>query len=256
MRKVCTGHAVFYNKRHERRGYVLQERYKSIPVESDAYLLELLRYIHLNPLRKGIVRSLEELERYLWTGHSALCRIVPRPWQTTGDILALFAPDKHKAIRAYREFVRDGVRMRGMPSSAGDVASRIARSSETEPLISNTAIEVEDPSDDGRSEAEAFRRTQDVVERGDRLRREGWTLERLAERICDLLHLHPDELWRKGRENRISIAKGVICYIARRELGMTSKDISGFLGVSSSAVSQAAKRGERFIRENGLQVLP
>ena len=67
-----TGYAVTFNKRHKRSGHLFQNRYKSIVCEEDSYLLELIRYIHLNPLRAGLVKDLKELDRYPWTGHSAI----------------------------------------------------------------------------------------------------------------------------------------------------------------------------------------
>ena len=66
MRRFLTGYAVFYNRRHGRHGHLFQNRYKSIVVEEDAYFQELVRYIHLNPLRAGVIDSIYKLERYRW----------------------------------------------------------------------------------------------------------------------------------------------------------------------------------------------
>jgi len=70
MRRLLTGYAVRFNRRHRRWGHLFQNRYKSILVEEDSYLLELVRYVHLNPLRAGVVNRLEDLDQYPWTGHS------------------------------------------------------------------------------------------------------------------------------------------------------------------------------------------
>ncbi len=72
MRRLMTGYAVTFNRRHKRSGHLFQNRYKSIVCEEDPYLLELIRYIHLNPLRAGLVKDLRELDRYRWCGHSAI----------------------------------------------------------------------------------------------------------------------------------------------------------------------------------------
>ena len=61
-----------YNKRHKRSGHLFQNRYKSVVCEEDIYLLELIRYIHLNPLRASLVQNLQELDKYQWTGHSTI----------------------------------------------------------------------------------------------------------------------------------------------------------------------------------------
>ena len=72
MKKLLTGYVVNFNLRHKRTGHLFQNRYKSIICEDDPYLLELTRYIHLNPLRAGLVGSLKELGYYRWSGHSAI----------------------------------------------------------------------------------------------------------------------------------------------------------------------------------------
>jgi REP element-mobilizing transposase RayT len=86
MRRLMTGYAVTFNKRHKRSGHLFQNRYKSIVCEEDSYLLELIRYIHLNPLRAGLAKDLKELDKYPWTGHSAIMgkkNKVPRPQTAT-----------------------------------------------------------------------------------------------------------------------------------------------------------------------------
>jgi putative transposase len=61
MRRLLTGYAIYFNRRYRRHGQLFQNRYKSILCQEDLYLLELVRYIHLNPLRAGIVRDLKAL---------------------------------------------------------------------------------------------------------------------------------------------------------------------------------------------------
>jgi REP element-mobilizing transposase RayT len=80
MRSLVTGYAGAFNRRHKRHGHLFQNRYKSV-VEEDPYLQGLARYIHLNPLRAGLVRDLTALDRYRWTEHSAVLGRVKRPWQ-------------------------------------------------------------------------------------------------------------------------------------------------------------------------------
>ena len=72
MRRLMTGYAVTFNIRHRRSGHLFQNRYKSVVCEEDPYLLELIRYIHLNPLRAKLVEDLKALDKYPWTGHSAI----------------------------------------------------------------------------------------------------------------------------------------------------------------------------------------
>jgi putative transposase len=109
IRRLLTGYAVTFNRRHARSGHLFQNRYKSIVCEEEPYLLELIRYIHLNPLRAGLVKDLEELAFYPWSGHAVLLGRKVLDGQTIDEILALFAKSKNKARRAYRQFLLDGV---------------------------------------------------------------------------------------------------------------------------------------------------
>ena len=81
MRRLLTGYAITYNRRHKGHGHLFQNRYKSIVCDEDAYFRELLRYIHLNPVRAKVVNTISELERYSWSGHSVLMGTMKHEWQ-------------------------------------------------------------------------------------------------------------------------------------------------------------------------------
>jgi hypothetical protein len=107
------------NRRHQRVGHLCQNRYKSIVVEEAPYLLELTRYLHLNPLRAGVGADLRALDRSPWTGHRALLGARPCPWQATGAILQQFGPMPPRARKAYRAFVAAGVPLGRRPELQG-----------------------------------------------------------------------------------------------------------------------------------------
>jgi putative transposase len=109
MQRLLGGYASAFNKRHDRAGYLFQNRFKSIVAEAEPYFLELLRYIHLNPLRAHLVSDLDALDRYPWTGHAALLGHHLRPWQETDGVLQQFGTAVGAARRAYRAFVAAGL---------------------------------------------------------------------------------------------------------------------------------------------------
>jgi REP element-mobilizing transposase RayT len=90
MRKILTGYVVKFNRRHRRYGHLFQNRYKSIVCQEDRYLKELVRYIHLNLLRAGLVKDIIELSQGPWSGHSALMDKVKREWQNSEYVLSFF----------------------------------------------------------------------------------------------------------------------------------------------------------------------
>ena len=105
MRKLLTGYAVSYNRRHNRHGYLFQNRYKSIVCEEESYLLELVRYIHLNPVRAKVAKTLEELDAYPYSGHSVIIGKVGHTWQDREYVLRLFSNREGRSKREYRKFV-------------------------------------------------------------------------------------------------------------------------------------------------------
>jgi putative transposase len=105
MRRVLTGYAVGYNHRHRRQGHLFQNRFKSILCQEEPYLLEVVRYIHLNPLRAGIVEDLRSLDGYPYCGHSRIMGRIKSAWQDTGYILRLFGDRISNARRRYNQFV-------------------------------------------------------------------------------------------------------------------------------------------------------
>jgi putative transposase len=145
---VLTGYVVNFNRRHKRVGHLFQNRYKSTVVEAEPSLLELVRYLHLNPLRAQEVRDLRALDRDPWTGHSALLGTVPRPWQETATILAQFGPARARARRAYHAFVAAGLPQGhrpefgggGLVRSAGGWAAVRARRRREDPTVADPRI--------------------------------------------------------------------------------------------------------------------
>ena len=90
MRRLLTGYAVRYNLRHRRNGHLFQNRYKSIVCDAESYFTELVRYIHLNPLRVNLVKDLRELERYRYCGHGVITGKQGYEWQDRDYVLGWF----------------------------------------------------------------------------------------------------------------------------------------------------------------------
>jgi putative transposase len=109
MRRLLTGYAVTFNLHHHRSGHLFQNRFKSIICEEDPYLLELVRYIHLNPLRVGIVSSMAELNEYPWSGHAVLMGRREMPGQNVEEVLRYFGKRAKTARKKYQTFVEDGI---------------------------------------------------------------------------------------------------------------------------------------------------
>src|SRR4030042_6037486 len=108
MRKLLTWYAQYYNRRHRRTGHLFETRYKSILCDEETYLLALVRYIHLNPVRAKVVKTMKELDGYPWSGHRMIIAKDENPWMDRAHVLGQFTGTKRKAIREYRRFVQEG----------------------------------------------------------------------------------------------------------------------------------------------------
>jgi REP element-mobilizing transposase RayT len=107
MRRLNQVYTQGFNRRHDRAGHILQGRYKSILVEKQSYLLELTRYVVLNPLRAGAVAAAEQ---WPWSSYRATAGITAAPhWLQVDWVLANFGAERDAARVAYRQFVAAGV---------------------------------------------------------------------------------------------------------------------------------------------------
>jgi putative transposase len=99
-------YAAHFNRRHDRRGHLFQGRFKAILVDADAYLLELIRYIHLNPVRAGLCTRAED---YAWSGHHSYLGNEMGSWVSISWVLSQFGADADFARARYSSFVAQGV---------------------------------------------------------------------------------------------------------------------------------------------------
>jgi len=106
MRQLNGVYTQRFNRRHERIGHLFQGRFKAILAERDAYLLELSRYVVLNPVRAGMVES---PDRWPWSSYAATAGLASAPaWLSVEWLLRQFAPERGAAQEAYRRFVAEG----------------------------------------------------------------------------------------------------------------------------------------------------
>jgi len=246
MRSLLTGYAGGFNRRHRRSGHLFQNRYKSIVVEEEPYFLELIRYLHSNPLRSGVVANLRALDRYPYTGHAAILGKVPQPWQATADVLRRFANDARRARARYRAFVEAGVPLGrrpefqggGLVRSAGGWAAvqtlrrgREAYTADERVLGAGAFVE--------KLLQEAERHTREQ----ERARRRPVTLQTLARRIGVSLGLTTETLLGETRVRAVTRARQLLAYVWVEHLGRRASDLAKALGQTRANVTWAAKQG-------------
>jgi putative transposase len=257
MRRLLTGYAVTFNRRYHRHGHLFQNRYKSILCEEDSYLQELVGYIHLNPLRAGLVKDLKELGSYDYSGHSVLLGTRKRDWQDREYVLRYFGQTEREAKREYLSFVSKGIDEGRKPELVGGGLLRSVGG--WEGLKEARELGQRVKSDErilGRSEfvEQVLREAGEQWERRARLERRGKNLRLIIEKVADSFGVDTNDLMSGSRSRKVAKARAAICYLAVREFGLSCASVAKELRISPSAVSKSAVRGHReldaaFIRE-------
>jgi putative transposase len=235
MRRLLTGYAVVFNHRHNRNGHLFQNRYKSIVCQEDAYLLELVRYIHLNPLRAGLVHSLNELDSYKWSGHSGILGHGQLEGQKTDDVLSMFSNKKKLALKQYGKFIADGVPLGKRDELVGGGLRRSLKLSGTE------EHESYDERILGSGEfVEQIRKEFEMPEP----EASPVTLEEIIKHIARIYKIDQTALRQGGKTKELCDARGVLCYLSVKKFGLNGAAIARKLNITRSGVLVAARRGE------------
>ena len=247
MSKILTGYAVNFNNRHRRHGHLFQNRYKSIVCQEDLYLKELVRYIHLNLLRSGLVKDLRELNRCPWSGHSALTGRVERKWQACDDVLSIFG-DGRNGRKNYLHYVHEGVGQGRRPELVGGGLIRsLGGWSEVLALRRRGEKQAYDQRILGDSDfvQDVISGLDELVKRNLRLSGQQIDIDKLASNVCKKHKLSMSELRSGSRRNEITEARRIVSWIAVKELGYCGADVARYLGVTTSCVNRLVSGGKK-----------
>jgi putative transposase len=250
MRRVLTGYAVWFNRRHQRSGHLFQNRYKSIVCEEDQYLLELVRYIHLNPIRSRVVKSLEELDRYRWSGHGVILGKVRRDWQEREYVLSRFGRKERKSIRAYRKYLEEGKGIGRRPELVGGGLVRSLGGWSQVVSLRGRGEEVDYDArilGSGDFVHEVMREAEERVARQVRNRGRR-SIEEIVVKMCTEASVDEKEVRSGSRRRRVSQVRTEIACLLSREMGMPMAEIARRLGVGTSAIAMAI--GRKYAKSN------
>ena len=246
MQRLLTGYVVTYNRRHRRFGHLFQNRYKSILCQEDPYLLELVRYIHLNPLRAKRVSDYRALGRHPYCGHSVILGRSNNDWQDVDSVLRLFGDTQATARGRYREFVRKGIAQGRrsdliggglLRSQGGWVAVRALRRAGAYQKGDERIL------GDGEFVDEVLSQAEEQLQQKYRMQAEGYDLHKLIERVAEIMELSPEEIVAPGKERKRTQARSMLCYWATDRLGISQTQLANTLNLTQPAVSQAVRRG-------------
>jgi REP element-mobilizing transposase RayT len=245
MRKFLTGYAIRYNLRHKRHGHLFQNRYKSIVCEEDAYFLELVRYIHLNPLRAQLVEDISELDMYPWSGHAVVLGHIQNEWQDRDYMLSWFGQKEGEAKTAYRHYVQEGIPLGRRPELVG--GGLIRSKGGWSHVLSARRSGVLDAADERILGGSDF--VQRVIEEADkRLKYQVSDDARIKEaegyvrRVCKEAGINLHELKGGCRRRQISSIRSGLARTLTEKYGLSLAETARQLGVSTPAISKLVSR--------------
>ena len=203
--------------------------------------MELVRYIHLNPLRAKLVPDLAGLNRYPWSGHADLLGKQEMAGQATKEVYYHFGKSMQKGRHGYLKFIKDGSSQGKRQDLGGGGLKRSQ--------VAQAAAKLETESFDERvlgsgDFVDGLRRQQGLREKMD----QGVLLPELLGRVARYYGMDSDMLLRRSRGLDVSTARDVFCFLAVRELHHSGTEAGDMLGIKRSAVSHAVRRGEGILQ--------
>ncbi len=245
MRRLLSGYAISYNRRHRRHGYLFQNRYKSIVCEEEPYFKELVRYIHLNPLRARLVENLAKLDRYRYCGHSVLVGRVKNDWQDRDYVLKWFGPKEGEARSAYRQFVKKGIDQGRRQDLVG--GGLIRSQGGWSAVKSIRRLGVREKSDERILGSGDF--VEKLIQQSDQTRKEQFAVhERMQhavsyiQKICMKEKVSAEALKSGSRRQKASMVRSQLAKKLVEDWGLSLTETGRHLGVSPSAITKILYR--------------
>jgi len=213
MQNISFRYTGYLNRRKQRTGHVFQGRYKALLIDADSYLVELVRYIHCNPVRAGIVDSPIQ---YPWSSHRAYLGQESIPWLTTEWVLAQFASEEKKATVLYSDFILEGIHEahRGEFYS-GTFEGRIL-------------------GDDSFNEKSLIRAKQRFQSR--------LTMARLVSAVCEGFGIGPETLAEPGKRQPAATARAVAACLVLEAENLTLTELGNCVQRDITALSRSSAR--------------
>jgi REP element-mobilizing transposase RayT len=242
MRRLLSSYAMYYNKAHQRHGYLFQNRYKSIVCEEEPYFMELVRYIHLNPLRAKVVHSLSHLADYPWCGHGSILGVRKRDWQDNGYVLRWFGSKE-----GYRDFIEQGIGQGRRPelvggglvrSHGGWSAVKAMRQSGAEEKSDERVLGSGEFVDRLLGDAEEkIKRQLPPLELASRVRK-------IVEKACAKEKIRREVLLSGSRRRDVSAVRAKLAKVLVDDMGISMAEAARQIGVTTSGVAQVLRRQE------------
>lgn len=251
MRQLLTRYAVYFNHRYKRSGHLFQNRYKSIVCQEDSYLMELIRYVHLNPLKASLVHDVRELSGYRWSGHRALIGKEMRPWQAKDEVLSYFSSNEGEAVKKYEEYVQEGTKTKvnfeggGLIRSMGGLVEAIAARKDAHRQMYDDRI-----LGDGEFVGEILKKHEADTEKCFTVKTKINSLNDLITLVAIKMKIEKEDLRGSQKNIRLAKARSLISYVGQQYLEESGTSIGLALNKNRATMSIAYGRGKELLQQD------
>ena len=214
MQGVNQRYTQYYNLRYKQSGHLFQGRYKAILCQRDSYLLELVSYIHLNPVRAGIIQNPSD---YIWSSHRFYLNNSKSDFINTSFVLSIFSKSSRDARNRYLQFVNNHI---GQPHQEDYYPHPPILGDDT--FIAQLNLRFEDRNIHFKRSTEQF------------------TLEKIAKIVCDTVGVDICVLRERGRSSSISLSRSLFVFMARNYSYSSNNEIARFLERDPSLITRLA----------------
>ena len=214
MQNLTLRYVTYINRKHGRTGHLFQGRFKSLLIEDIGYLKELIRYIHLNPVRAGIVNKPDE---YPWNSHCAYLTPSEFPWVSAKQILNLFSHDETEGLNRYTQFIHNAI---------GVEYEIDLQFEHSHGVIGEDTSMSEIP----RNVFESQKRQLSLTE--------------LVEAICEKYKISSYTLCSMGKNPQVSHARSMLALLVKESKGISITELGNYLHRDASGISKLANRFE------------
>ena len=244
MKPLQCDYAHHYNKKYDRRGPLFSDRFKSIATQDQYYLERIIRYIHLNPVRAGICKTVDELDRYSWSGHRMIMKNETSGFQEINQVLRRFGKTTADGLAKYREFIEAGL----SANEDDEIFSSIRANNAGTRNRNSAGSWVIGDSDFQRLVIEKDRQNRLMLAR---CRRDGISLDDVLKKTAEKTGVEEQQIMCRSKRTPQAEARMVFCFLAR-ELGFPTLITGKFLGIQQAAVSNAARKGAVLAKDGNI----
>lgn len=225
MHQLLTAYTVYFNRKHNESGHLMQGRFGATVVDEDDYILKLSRYVHLNPVyirthkNKSVRERIQILRKYRWSSYrSYIGKVQPLDFVNYGPVLEMMGKPKKKQSAVYRRFVESGISDIDAAFIETKKRSRLCiGSDECHKRIDTYYQEM----------LEAFDKKEDVSFRRES---KAHSVEEVLSVVCEVLRVDAEALTRRSRDSFIRpVAAKVLCQFG----GLTQREAAEIVGVRS-----------------------